>query len=92
MGQKNYQTHVPLTCLCPWFNSYAFTVMSSILVYTVTYLLLQLDDQDDMSAPTSTLDPDDIPKFRVSYLLMFKMINQFIVTCLYTICALKACM
>ncbi|XP_030832400.1 major facilitator superfamily domain-containing protein 12-like isoform X2 [Strongylocentrotus purpuratus] len=43
---------------------YAFTVMSSILVYLVTYLLLQLDDQDDMSAPTSTLDPDDIPKFR----------------------------
>lgn len=65
--------------------------MSSILVYLVTYLLLQLDDQDDMSAPTSTLDPDDIPKFRVSYLLIFNTINQYIVA-RYTICALKAIM
>lgn len=91
MAQKNDQIHVPLTCFCPLFNRYAFTVMSSILVYLVTYLLLQLDDQDDMSAPTSTLDPDDIPKFRVSYLLMFNMIDQYIVAC-YTICALKAIM
>ncbi|XP_041464222.1 major facilitator superfamily domain-containing protein 12-like isoform X1 [Lytechinus variegatus] len=43
---------------------YAFTVMSSIFVYLVTYLLLQLNDKDDVSNTQSSLDPDDIPQFR----------------------------
>ncbi|XP_071506133.1 major facilitator superfamily domain-containing protein 12-like [Diadema antillarum] len=50
---------------------YAFTVMSSIFVYLVTFLLLHMqEDEKDSDQVSTSLDSDDIPQFRYLVLIV----------------------